>query len=285
MRVPRLLGRAALALLLSAGTTGATAASAGAVDRIGAGRAVGGGVIGGHPVEASEHPWVAAVASRELFGTARSGQFCGGAVVGPRTAVTAAHCLSRRTLGRSPAAVDDLRIIVGRGDLTDPEQGREVAVRSSRINPDYDPRTNVGDVAVLTLAERLPGRYVVPMAGRGDPAYRAGTAASVFGWGDTSGDGSHARSLRAASVRVYADAQCTRAYPGGDGGRYDPASMLCAGARGGGRDACQGDSGGPLIAGDRLVGLVSWGSGCAVPGRPGIYTRMSAVAEVVRAKE
>jgi secreted trypsin-like serine protease len=76
---------------------------------------------------------------------------------------------------------------------------------------------------------------------------------------------------------VLPDALCEEAYPGGADGTYSAGSMLCAGEEEGGRDACQGDSGGPLVAQGKLVGLVSWGSGCGRAGSPGVYTRVSDV--------
>ena len=54
--------------------------------------------------------------------------------------------------------------------------------------------------------------------------------------------------------------------------------MFCAGVNGH-IDSCQGDSGGPLVAEHKgriyVIGVVSFGFGCASPGIPGVYTKVS----------
>ncbi|KPC84422.1 S1 family peptidase [Streptomyces sp. NRRL S-4] len=232
-------------------------------------------IVGGRPVAVADSPWTVALSSRDRFGGIRAGQFCGGVAIAPAKVLTAAHCLREDVLGTDVQEVRDLRIIAGRDELSGPG-GQEIPVRSAWVNPSYDPGTNAGDLAVLTLDRALPKSSVIPMAGAGSAAYAPGTPATVYGWGDTTGYGAYASGLRAAAVRVLPDSDCTKAYPGGTRGAYDASSMLCAGHTAGGRDACQGDSGGPLVARGRLVGLVSWGSGCGSPGSPGVYTRVSA---------
>jgi secreted trypsin-like serine protease len=239
-------------------------------------------VVGGTPTTTDQRPWVVALGSRSRFGAGRSGQFCGGVAVGTHTVVTAAHCFSTEALGVSDwRQLPDLRLIVGRTDLTS-SNGEEMPLADVWVNPAFDPETNAGDIAVITLGHALPAGASIPMAQASDTAdYAPGTQAQVYGWGDTSGNGDYASSLHTAPVTIFADTTCQKAYPGGSDGAYQASSMLCAGAQEGGRDACQGDSGGPLVVAGRLVGLVSWGNGCALAGYPGVYTRISAVASLV----
>ncbi|MEU6220340.1 serine protease [Streptomyces sp. NPDC047022] len=237
-------------------------------------------VIGGFPVDISQSPWTVALSSRDRFGGTRAGQFCGGVAIDRSRVLTAAHCMSTAVLGAPPGQMRDLRVIAGRTDLLS-SQGGEIPVTSTWVNPRYNSYTNAGDFAVLTLASPLPAGSVIHMAASGDPVYAPGTAATVYGWGDTTGDADYARSLRGSDLQVLPDASCEQAYPGGLDGKYLASSMLCAGMPQGGHDACQGDSGGPLVAKGRLIGLVSWGSGCGQRGSPGVYTRVSDVVSTL----
>jgi trypsin len=58
--------------------------------------------------------------------------------------------------------------------------------------------------------------------------------------------------------------------------------MVCAGLEEGGKDSCQGDSGGPLVdASGALVGIVSWGQGCAQAGFSGVYANTAAYIDFI----
>ncbi|MGH3996718.1 MAG: S1 family peptidase, partial [Pseudonocardiaceae bacterium] len=155
--------------------------------------------------------------------------------------------------------------------------GDQRLVRGFWINPGYRSPAQGGDVAVLFLDRALPYR-TLPL--ETDPnAYQPGAPATVLGWGYTSEGGPNSSELRGADVALFADSDCAATYQ-----QFDPGAMLCAGRPRGGVDACYGDSGGPLVAGGRLVGVISWGSGCGRVGRPGVYTRVTSYATEISAQ-
>ena len=226
---------------------------------------VGPRVVGGERVSIADHPWVVYVSD------ASGNQFCGGTLVAPTKVLTAAHCASTRTPRNT-------RVVLGREDR---QSGEGVVARLASIwvHPEYVAADQGADVAVLTL--RTPVGYkTLPLAQSSDEAlYEPGTSGLVLGWGRTSEQGSSSRYLLGATVPVTTYDYCRTAYP-----QYDPDEMTCAGYEEGGIDTCQGDSGGPLVAGGKLIGVTSWGEGCARKGKPGVYSKVGAYAKVIEAQ-
>jgi len=111
-----------------------------------------------------------------------------------------------------------------------------------------------------------------------------GENATVAGWGATEQGGDVSPNLQKVEVPVIPNKQCNwrTLYLG-----KITENMLCAGdTKSGGKDSCQGDSGGPLIVERNnrylLVGIVSYGYGCAQPLAPGVYTRVGRYPEWIQ---
>jgi secreted trypsin-like serine protease len=107
-----------------------------------------------------------------------------------------------------------------------------------------------------------------------------GTELIIAGWGTLSSGGSLPNTQQKAVVPVGQQTTCRSQY--GQNAILD--SMICAGYSEGGIDTCQGDSGGPMFQYGNdghyyVVGIVSWGSGCASPNFMGVYTRVSSFVD------
>lgn len=220
-------------------------------------------IVGGERASIADHSYAVYLATPEGF------QFCGGTLVDEDKIVTAAHC----TAGKQPA---EIAVVAGREDK-ESGAGVTVAVTEIWVHPSFTDVRSGSDISVLTLAQPIGYEPMeLPTAGQTD-LYAAGRPGLILGWGRTAADGQPSRYLMKAGVPLIADPDCTKSYPA-----YKPEAMVCAGVPEGGVDSCQGDSGGPLIVDGRLVGITSWGEGCAAPGKPGVYTRVVAYLDLLK---
>jgi trypsin len=223
-------------------------------------------VVGGSDASTADYPYVVALTTSSGF------QFCGGSLAAPNKVVTAAHC----TKGERPSAI---RVVAGRTRLSTGE-GTVARVSSIWVHPRYTSATVGYDVSVLTLDRNLTYRTVPLASGSDTGLYRAGIQSTILGWGLTSENGSDTSDvLQKATVPLTSDSDCSNAYSG-----YNATAMVCAGYPQGGVDTCQGDSGGPLVAGGKLIGITSWGEGCAEAGYPGVYTRVLSYSNDIAAQ-
>ena len=157
-------------------------------------------------------------------------------------------------------------------------------VSSIKIHPSFSSGTLDSDVAIWKLATSIPAggnvAYATLAAAGSDPA--SGTLTTVAGWGTTSSGGSSLpAALRKVEVPIVSRTTCRSNYSVSE----ITNTMVCAAVAAGGKDSCQGDSGGPLINSStrQLVGIVSWGDGCAQAGKPGVYARVGTLLSFINA--
>ncbi|XP_037811480.1 trypsin alpha-4-like [Lucilia sericata] len=213
-----------------------------------------GRIIGGEVTTISNFPWQVSLQ--------RSGSHaCGGSIYSSNIIVTAAHCLQSVT-----ASILKVRA----GSTFWSNGGVLVKVAAFKNNENFDPYTFANDIAVIRLESSLTMSSTIRPISLATVAPPTGAAATVSGWGTTSVGSSYnglPAELRYVDVQIISAAVCTSAAYGY--GSQIKLTMLCASAIG--KDSCQGDSGGPLVSGGVLVGVVSWGYGCAYASYPGVY--------------
>ena len=224
-------------------------------------------IVGGEPVpDIADTPWQVALVS----GGAARNQFCGGSLVAETWVLTAAHCVDNFAVDMNPA-----RLEVVAGTLEYASGGEQIGVTEIVVHPNWNDDTMDHDAALLRLASPATlGQPIDLMAG--DDEAPVGVNVRVSGWGATSEGGPGSDELLFVEVPVVSTDECNAPES------YDGAiteAMFCAGGREGGIDSCQGDSGGPVDDGEKLVGVVSWGHGCARRLKYGVYTRVSTVSE------
>merc|ERR1712165_487004 len=217
-------------------------------------------IVGGDEVEAHSIPWQVGILYKNS-----DFHFCGGTILSATKILTAAHCQ------KDPSGIE---VIVGEHSKLTATDGVRHAVTSFEIHPDYDSSNYDNDFGIITLEVPIELGDKAAAACLPEPTdtIADGQVLTVSGWGTTSSGGSSSDVLLAVQVPYVTNEKCQTQYTW-----EITSNMMCAGNYDeGGVDACQGDSGGPLTMHNKVMGVVSWGKGCALEGYPGVYARVTA---------
>ena len=232
-------------------------------------------IVGGEDCDISDYPWQAAIYA--------DGYLCGASVIHQYWVITAAHCVEE-----SNQVIDAESITVGVGSSSQyaglfGAGGDEYEVEEVISHAAYG--NNGNDIALLKTKQPIQfSDDVQPIsiicsdqvnAGAQD----VGVMTVVTGWGNTSqgGEGSDVLQYIEVPIVDYDDPDLDFPW----WADINEVTEILVGAVDGGMDSCQGDSGGPVAVRNvedtdwLLMGITSWGSGCAQAGRPGVYTKVS----------
>ncbi|XP_062992938.1 serine protease 27-like [Elgaria multicarinata webbii] len=230
-------------------------------------------IIGGQPASPGSWPWQVLVFCPKYL--------CGGSLIAEQWVLTAAHCFKKCN------NTSDYKVLLGAYQLSNfSDSVIRSDVEQIEIHPDYYPLTSA-DIALVKLKAPVEFTdYIHPISLLHSlEEVPMDADCWVTGWGDIKYNVSlpDPQTLQELKVPLINRSACNDLYtidlvmPG----------MLCAGYAEGGKNAAEGDSGGPLVCkregGWTQVGVVSWGTGCAEPKHPGVYTSVPAYFKWIQA--
>ncbi|XP_039344758.1 coagulation factor IX-like [Mauremys reevesii] len=222
-------------------------------------------ITGGSLCRRGHCPWQVFIRNSRGYG------FCGGSLISSRWVVTAAHCLE---------IVKPHHVTVGDFDKHQREvKEQKIEVQQSWIHPHYDSDNYNGDIALLYLSSDVVfNEYALPIClpnpNLATLLTAEGTRGMVSGWGSTHHRGPGTRFLMKVNLPIVSMETCRQSTA-----KLITDNMFCAGYAAKAHDACKGDSGGPFAVSYHdtwyLLGVVSWGEGCAEERKYGAYTRVA----------
>ncbi|XP_022097591.1 uncharacterized protein LOC110982961 isoform X2 [Acanthaster planci] len=233
-------------------------------------------IIGGTAAKRGSWPWQAQLILKQ------SGHYCGATLIDEYHVLSAAHCFQR--YGK-----DRFTVRLGEHDQYRSESSeQDFDIECLHLHEQYSSSTTNNDIAVIKLKAKngqgaQMNTHVSPVCLTGRDDLPDHHNCWISGWGNTGGD--YPRLLQEARVPLLPRSTCSsrRVY-----GYKLTSQMLCAGYLSGGIDSCDGDSGGPLVCEYegvwQIVGVTSWGSGCAQPNAPGVYARVNQFLDWINEK-
>ncbi|KOB69233.1 Serine protease 2, partial [Operophtera brumata] len=232
-------------------------------------------IVGGEPTTIDRYPSIVQVDFLGVW-TGTWGHSCAATILNSVYVLSAAHCFAGLFYGGPQFR----RIRAGSTDRN--TGGVIVNVAQVYNHPSYGMNAADGDISVVRLVSQLSYTPVVQASSIINQGGVLPDNMPVVhaGWGHTAQSGVASPVLRDVTIFTVNNELCRVRYLGAPRPGVVTENMICAGILDvGGKDACQGDSGGPLYYGDILVGVVSWGEGCAQAEFPGVSTRVASYTD------
>ncbi|CAH1162873.1 unnamed protein product [Phaedon cochleariae] len=225
-------------------------------------------IVGGNETLVNEYPSMAGLVDSNVRDV-----ICGGSIISDRYVLTAAHCLLNVLIANLGVLVGDHNISAG----YDTVAAALYRVERNISHPNFNPRTQINDIAILRTTTRMVfSIYVGPacLPFRYTAFDFTGQIVTALGWGQLFFSGPRSDTLQKVDLMVTPNDVCAAE----NSDSIITANQVCTFYPG--KDACQSDSGGPLLWMDtgkrrlQTVGVISYGLGCATD-RPGINTRVT----------
>lgn len=235
-------------------------------------------IIGGRDAEENEFPYIVSLRRAEMeMMLGQSYHVCGGSIINKDTVVTASHCLFD-PFGNLLHEAGSYFVVAGSRRVWVNEASTKYFIAGEIFkHPRYNAETLENDIAIIKFTQNfnfdLPS--IQPIAISTSDNLTEGTLCSVHGWGILSVVTLELRDiLQTVDLKISNHQQCNKAY-----NNTITSKQICAYEDD--RDSCSGDSGGPFVCNNKLVGIVSFGYSCAVPGYPGVYTKVAAFQDFI----
>ncbi|XP_055385366.1 trypsin-like [Condylostylus longicornis] len=236
-----------------------------------------GKVLGGDNAKPHVAPYIVSI--QEVSSSGKKGlHLCGGVILNENWILTAAHCLTSKSL------VQKLIIVAGAHNIDIEESGTQIRKIDYYKNHDlYNGGINPYDIALIYTKEKFIFNSNIKSIELPKSDSMPTGNADLYGWGSISATNTPVFPgiLQHVKMPIIDNETCKKAL--GSQSFKLHKTNLCTGPLTGGTSICQADSGGPLVQNNKIIGIVSWGkTPCGQPNSPSVFVRVSAFIDWIK---